>query len=364
MRARVFVAIFLANLVAVIAIWWLGSGARTSPRLSDELNDIGRVTGLVGTYLVLVQLLLRTHVPWLVTAFGKDALRLVHTRNAYLALGLLAIHGVFQTIGYALDDQVGILNEIGTFIAHYDGVLLAIIGLVLLAILTAISLEPVRHRMPWPTWRGLHLVTYVAVAVSVPHQIATGADFVDAPVAVVYWSVLYVAVVGVIALTRIPPVVRSVRESGFPGMGIPAIGAAAVAAYLLLSVKVTAVPVLALPTEAPPSPSPRPGATGIPAGLPGKAVGTFDGDVVATPYGNAQVEITVAAGQLTDVEWVVMPHATSQSRNRSVALLPWLQARTLKAQSADIDIVSGATYTSNAYKESLESALRLAGFGQ
>ncbi len=84
--------------------------------------------------------------------------------------------------------------------------------------------------------------------------------------------------------------------------------------------------------------------------------GTFTGSVVQEPYGLVQVKVTLAGGKITDVTAVELPtHGRSGFISQTVA--PILQGEVLSAQSANIDIVSGATYTSEAYAQSLQSAL-------
>lgn len=361
-RGRGLVLLLVSNAWIVVLLWWTASPTHWPRSLADALNDIGRLTGLLGTYLVLVQLLLRTHVPWLVEAFDKEALRRAHTRNAYLALGLLGAHGIFQTIGYALDDRLDVLGELANLSAHYDGVFVAIVSLLALTVLTVLSIEAVRHRIPWPTWRTIHLATYAAVALSVPHQLATGSDFVQAPLAVACWWTLYVVVVAAIAVTRLPPLARAVRER--PRLLAP-LATAVFGAYLLLSVKVLPIQTeLARPAPSA-SPTARPTTPTVdpaPSRAAGPdASGTFVGEVVSTPYGDAQVSVVLRAGRLEDVEAVRLPDIRRMSATMSASVEPYLERRAIAAQGAQFDVISGATYTSQAYMQSLDSALRAAG---
>ena len=74
-----------------------------------------------------------------------------------------------------------------------------------------------------------------------------------------------------------------------------------------------------------------------------------------------QVQITVADGEITDVTVVEYPTGNGKDRQINARALPVLVQETLDAQSADIDMVSGATVTSEGYLESLQSALDEAG---
>lgn len=87
-----------------------------------------------------------------------------------------------------------------------------------------------------------------------------------------------------------------------------------------------------------------------------KAAGTFTGAVVDDPYGQVQVKITLADGKITDVTAVQLPSG-GRSGSISQSVAPILRGEAISAQSASIDTVSGATYTSQAYAQSLQSAL-------
>jgi uncharacterized protein with FMN-binding domain len=107
---------------------------------------------------------------------------------------------------------------------------------------------------------------------------------------------------------------------------------------------------------------PAAGATRAPAATPAptkaasKGSGTFTGAAVQNPFGQVQVQITLVAGKITDVAALQLPdHGRSGFISQSVA--PILQGEALSAQSANIDTVSGATYTSDAYAQSLQSAI-------
>jgi uncharacterized protein with FMN-binding domain len=98
------------------------------------------------------------------------------------------------------------------------------------------------------------------------------------------------------------------------------------------------------------------GASGA-AGAAAKAGGTYDGDVVQTRFGTVQVQITVKAGQITDVTALKLTDAEGRSVQISNYAAPVLRDEVLQAQSADVQTVGGATVTSDAYLTSLQAAL-------
>jgi len=84
---------------------------------------------------------------------------------------------------------------------------------------------------------------------------------------------------------------------------------------------------------------------------------TAAGDAVSFRFGTVQVEVTVADGRIVDVQTVQMPDEDRHSLSISREVEPMLRESALVAGDAAIDVISGATYTSLAYAESLQSAL-------
>ncbi|MBO0683339.1 MAG: ferric reductase-like transmembrane domain-containing protein, partial [Candidatus Dormibacteraeota bacterium] len=175
---QLYILLFALNAALVVGFWWASTGAQPMRSLGDVLNAVGRITGLLGTYLVLWQLLLMTRQPWLDAAFGLDKLARLHRWNGYLALGLLLAHAVFQTLGYQLSDGMNTLAQLGDFVNAYEGLLPAIVGLLLLVIIVGVSIAVTRRRLAYETWYFVHLYTYLGIALAFGHEIAVGADFI------------------------------------------------------------------------------------------------------------------------------------------------------------------------------------------
>jgi uncharacterized protein with FMN-binding domain len=128
------------------------------------------------------------------------------------------------------------------------------------------------------------------------------------------------------------------------------------------------------PTRVPANPRPRPpgqsgsrtGPTSRPSPTPHtsgrlsppKSVSvTVAGDVVQTEYGPVQIEISLQSGRITRARAVARPSGDGQTDAINSAAIPELNQETLAAQGARIDTVSGATFTSEGYRQSLQSAL-------
>jgi uncharacterized protein with FMN-binding domain len=89
--------------------------------------------------------------------------------------------------------------------------------------------------------------------------------------------------------------------------------------------------------------------------------GSFTGDTIQTRYGPVQVRITVASGTITDVTALRLTNSDGRSVQISQQAAPILRQEALQAQSAQIQSVSGATFTSEGYTTSLQSAIDRAG---
>ncbi|MEU3979971.1 FMN-binding protein [Streptomyces sp. NPDC026672] len=115
------------------------------------------------------------------------------------------------------------------------------------------------------------------------------------------------------------------------------------------------------PVAGPAVPPPTAAGTGTGTGAPATGTRTVDGPTVQTRWGPVRVRITLRGGRLTEVTVLAEPQGNPRDEEINAFALPRLRREALAAQSARIDSVSGATYTSDGYKASLQSALDSAG---
>jgi uncharacterized protein with FMN-binding domain len=81
-----------------------------------------------------------------------------------------------------------------------------------------------------------------------------------------------------------------------------------------------------------------------------------------TPYGVVQVQVTINNGRITDIATLQAPNQGGRDIEINGYALPQLRTEVIAAQSANVDAVSGATYTSDGYLSSLQAALDAVGF--
>ncbi|KKI19846.1 MULTISPECIES: FMN-binding protein [unclassified Leucobacter] len=89
----------------------------------------------------------------------------------------------------------------------------------------------------------------------------------------------------------------------------------------------------------------------------GLATGTYLGDAVSTRYGDVQVRITVSGGVISAVDVPQYPNGGGRDQMINSQAIPQLVSETIGKTTANVDLVSGATYTSDGYEQSLQSAI-------
>jgi predicted ferric reductase len=198
-RARAWTLALLgaANGAIVVALWVRGGGPHDA-----VMTSLGRLTGLLGAYLALVELLL-------LARGGRRADW--HRRVGHAVLWLLVAHTVLITAGYAQSDRTGLLAELRRLIREFPGVITATAGLVLLIGVVVTSV--LRRRLRYETWYFIHLYAYLAIALGFSHQLATGTEFVGDSLARAYWYALYLVVLAAVVVFRLGlPAWRALRH--------------------------------------------------------------------------------------------------------------------------------------------------------
>ena len=199
-----------ANAIVVVSLWWRSGGVQDVDDTASFLVGVGRIAGLLGAYLVLVELLLLARLPVIERLAGFERLTRLHRLNGFACVTLLVGHAVLITVGYALADRLTLLEELQKLIEGYPGVITAIAGLVILLGVVVSSVAVARRRLRYESWYFVHLYAYLGVALAFSHQLATGTDFVGEPAARAYWISLYVITLAVLVVFRLGvPVARS-----------------------------------------------------------------------------------------------------------------------------------------------------------
>lgn len=210
-NALLLLAGFGLGVTIALAVQSESLGSLTAP--GGWATAAGRLTGLVGTYLMLVVLVLVARVPWLERAVGLDRVIAWHRTIGPWPIYLIGAHAVLLTVGYAAAGGGGLLHQAWVFVTQYPNVLAAAVAFALLLLAGITSWRYARRRIAYETWWAVHLYTYLAMALAFAHQLTAGAAFVADPAARAWWSAIWALGVGAVLVFRFGlPLYRSVRH--------------------------------------------------------------------------------------------------------------------------------------------------------
>jgi predicted ferric reductase len=200
--------------LVLVSYWWVcDRGLQDLTGWATGLTSLGRITGLVATVLLLVQVLLMARVPPVEHAFGQDRLARVHRLVGFTSFNLMVAHVVLITWGYAAGQLSKAPATLWDLVVHYPGMLLATAGTVCLFLVVFTSIKAARRRLRYESWHLLHLYAYLGVGLALPHQLWTGQQFVGSPAKTVFWWTAWGIAAGSVLVWRVGlPVWRNLRH--------------------------------------------------------------------------------------------------------------------------------------------------------
>ena len=200
----------LLSLVAVVTLWLANRGVQNLSGPGGAATSLGRLTGLIASDLLLLQVLLMARIPWVERSYGQDTLARRHRLAGFASFWLMVAHVVLITVGYAQAGHGGVVAEAATLVVTYPGMLLAAAGTGLLVLVVVLSVRAARRRQRYETWHLIHLYAYLGVGLALPHQLWTGGDFTASTPARIYWWTAYAATLGAVLVFRLGlPIWRS-----------------------------------------------------------------------------------------------------------------------------------------------------------
>jgi predicted ferric reductase len=182
------------------------------PPAHNTLTAIGRFLGLHLAFIMTLQLLLISRLPFLDRRIGMDKLTTWHRWTGFTLFWLVLLHPTFILLGYSELDKISFFAEIPN-LAKQTPVLLGMIAAVLLVVTAGLSIRAARRRLSYETWHAIHLVMYVVVVLGILHQMVEGTAFKTNLLTEVYWWALWAFAVGALLIGRvIMPLVRNARH--------------------------------------------------------------------------------------------------------------------------------------------------------
>lgn len=194
---------FAVNILVVVALFAGGNGFAQLDSASNILLMLGRLSGLLGVNLCLVQLMLMARVPNADRLFGMERLTRWHRIVGHASFDLILLHVACIAVVYTQ------FTSIIELIFHTQYLLMATASLVCFTLVVASSIRAAKRRLRHETWHFIHFYAYLAIALALPHQIFTGATFAASIPSQVYWTALYTLTVGSVVVFRFVLPVRS-----------------------------------------------------------------------------------------------------------------------------------------------------------
>jgi predicted ferric reductase len=193
----------------------LASGTASVGSFAELSTTVGRITGMVASMLIMIQLLLASRAPFVERVLGHDNALATHGLLGRVGFFVILAHAITITIGYAAVGRTGFLDEVLALTLHYGGPMTAAVGgFALLCAVIVTSLVAVRSRWRYENWHAVHLLSYAAIVLTIPHQFLNGSTVSTSSFAWWYWAVLWTVSVGSLLVYRVAaPIWLSLRHS-------------------------------------------------------------------------------------------------------------------------------------------------------
>lgn len=203
----------IASVVIVVMLWIAGENINIFGQVGGTLTALGRLTGLISSDFLLLQVLLMARIPWVEQVWGHGGLARKHRWLGFTSFWMMLTHIALITIGYAQASQTNLIGQSWDLLIHDAGMLLAAAGAIALIMVVVTSIRRARRKLRYESWHLIHLYSYLGVGLALPHQLWTGQDFLSSPWATVYWWTLWAAAIGsAIVFRLIHPLISSLRH--------------------------------------------------------------------------------------------------------------------------------------------------------
>ena len=209
-RARLDAAVRLAAgallwlALLLVTYWWVADrGLQDLTGWTTGLTSLGRITGLVASVLLLVQVLAMARVPLLERAFGQDKLAKLHRLIGFTSFDLMVAHIGLITWGYAAGSIAATPGTLWSLTWNFNGMLLAVAGTACLVMVVVTSVKAARRRLRYESWHLLHLYAYLGAGLALPHQLWTGQELMRSPARAAFWWTLWGVSAGAVLVWRV-----------------------------------------------------------------------------------------------------------------------------------------------------------------
>jgi predicted ferric reductase len=182
-------AVWLPFLMFIAEVGWAGL-----VDLSQIWTNINRLSALLATSLLIIQVALISRIPWIESVLGLDKLTVAHKKLGKPILYMLIVHFAAAGISYSAVDGSSPLDALIYLGLNFWSVTLATLALILFVIVVITSIRIARKKLKYETWYLVHLLSYLGIFASIPHQYELGSDFLAQPLLQSYFTLIYVFV--------------------------------------------------------------------------------------------------------------------------------------------------------------------------
>jgi predicted ferric reductase len=206
-------ALTWASLLVVAGLWLANGGVTGVTNVADAWTSMGRLTGLLASDLLLIQVLLMARIPFVEKAFGQDELAAIHRQVGFGSFSLMLAHIAMILVGYSGASLGALWPTFWQVTTTMPAMLIALLGTLCLVMVVVTSMRAARRRLRYESWHLIHLYAYLGCFLALPHQLWTGQDFLASPLATAYWWGLWGAAVAAVLTYRVGlPVLRNLRH--------------------------------------------------------------------------------------------------------------------------------------------------------
>lgn len=229
--SAVLLVLVAGGAAGLLALWWRQTPADRLQSLPDYLVMVAQITGLLGAYLLLIEIALMARIPWLEHRLGSWLVSAHRSLGGYLVL-LLCAHAGFVIAAYSVSVHASPPTVLVSILRTYPGVLAATVGFLVMLLAGFTSARFIRRRLGYEGWHAIHLLMYPAAAAAFWHQITLGAQFTRNPWAAEVWVGLHTAVLAFVVTYRMVIPFLNNRRHRFRVTRVEEVGPDAMSVYI------------------------------------------------------------------------------------------------------------------------------------
>ncbi|SMD26620.1 ferredoxin reductase family protein [Kibdelosporangium aridum] len=196
-QARLAMWAFVVVNLAIVEVLFFTAGTG-----KNEILTVAKFFGLHAAVVMMFQLLLVARLPWLDRRIGMDRLTVWHRWIGFTLLWTVLTHATIVVLGYATLDGVSMLKTFGA-LAGVTASLLGMLAATIIIVIGVVSIRPIRRKLRYETWHGVHMLLYVALGLAFVHQLLETTTFASSTFAMIYWWALWIFAFGSLIAGRI-----------------------------------------------------------------------------------------------------------------------------------------------------------------